>query len=63
MKSQYHIWQTGLGTWVVETTIDHSNKDIHYIKAIVRTRAIARDLVKLLKKKYPYSKCQAGMWR
>jgi hypothetical protein len=42
--------------WVVHSTIDYDNPQIRYFRAVVETRKVARDLIRMLKGKYPPGK-------
>lgn len=47
----FHNTQFG-NSWIVENTINLENNKLFHFKAAVRTRKLARELVKILKKKY-----------
>jgi hypothetical protein len=42
--------------WVVQSTIYYNNPKLGYFRAVVETRKVARDLITMIKTKYPSQK-------
>ena len=58
-RKPYNIYLTGIkgdkvwGThWVVESTVENDSEVMSYLRAVVKNRKTARELVKLLKRNF-----------
>jgi hypothetical protein len=49
-------WPQNRSRWVVHSTIDYDNPKLGHFRAVVGTRKVARELIQMIKAKYPAGK-------